>query len=398
MSGIKLGLILFALLVLSSAFGWDDLEWVVYSGVVLLVIAFVWSRLSLTGIAVERTIDGDRVFVGDDVRERFRVINRSRIPKLWVMFNDRSTLPGHTPSRAINVARRSETRWLRTTRADRRGRYRLGPVEIRAGDPFGLFVERRELDLRHELMVYPRLVPLPKRSSDGGDLSGSLQRGLARVSTSPIIRGMRQYAVGDPRNQIAWKSSARHGELMVKELDPDPVSDEWVLLDLGAGMVRRDRAATEYAVSLAASFSLEWIDAGRDVGLLVNRALPAVVDAEAGDRQRVKILETLAIVEPYGEADPGALIGRFSNRFSRSTGLVVISTGDGSQIGAPLRHLLQRGVPLTVIAVSDNHDDPQGLGWKSVAAEGVRVMMVNSAGTEIREPGGEVVTNAPVVC
>lgn len=386
MNGLKLGLILFALLVVVTVFGWDDIEWVFYSGVLLLTVAFIWSQMSLVGISVERTIEADRVFAGNDVRERFQIMNRSRIPKTWMEFHDRSTLPGHSPSREVTVRGHAETRWTKVTRAERRGRYRLGPVEIRAGDPFGLFSRRRSLELSHEVLVYPGIVPLPERSADEGERSGNTQRGRGRVATSPIIRSLRQYAVGDPWNQIAWKASARHGSLMVKELDPDPVTDEWVLLDLSSSQQRRHRAAIEYAVSLTASFCLEWIDAGRDVGLLVNRAMPAVVDAEAGDRQRLKILETLAVVEPYGEANPGTLIGRFASRFSRSTGLVVISTGDGSGFIEPLQHLMRRAVPLTVIAVGDRHEQDQQSCWSEVLAAGIPVMMLASTGDEYRQP------------
>lgn len=385
MNGLKLGFILFALLVTATIAGWDDVEWLFYSGVALLFIAFLWSQASLVGVGLRRTLDADHVFVGDTVRERFRMRNRSRIPKTWIAFRDRSTLPGHSPSRAVMVRGQSETRWTNTTRAERRGRYRLGPVEIRSGDPFGLFTQRRELDLTHELLVYPKIVSLPDRSRLGGELRGAPRHGPGRVATSPIIRSLRQYAVGDPWNQIAWRASARHGSLMVKELDPDPVSDEWVLLDLGADGERRSRSATEYAVSLAASFSLEWLDTGRDVGLLVNRALPAVVDAEAGDRQRLKILETLAVVEPYGEANPAALVGRFASRFSRSTGLVVISTGDGAQMVKPLQHLMQRGVPLVVIAIGDHNEGDAPSGWSDVEDAGIPVTRYTSSGEEYRE-------------
>lgn len=383
MNGLKLGLLLFALLIATNVAGWDDIEWVFYSGFALLIIAFIWSRASLIGVGLRRTLDTDRVFAGDEVRERFDAVNRSLVPKTWITFHDRSTLPGHALSSAISIGGRSETTWVNRTRAERRGRFRLGPIELRSGDPFGLFTQRRSLDLIHEVLIYPRLVPLPVPSRRGGELSGGTRVAPGRSSSSPVVRSLRQYVVGDPMNQIAWRSSARHGALLVKELEPDPVTDEWILLDLAPVEGRNGRKSVEYAVSLAASFALEWLDAARDVGLLVNRAIPAIVDADAGDRQRFRILETLAIVEPYGEANPAGLIARFASRFSRSTSLVVISTGTGGDLVRPLQHLAQRGVPMLVFAIGERRFNLASPGWAGVESSGIDVTRLSPDGTVV---------------
>ncbi len=380
MNGLKLAFLLAALLVIATISGWEQIEWVFYSGLAFLVIAFFWSRASLVGIGLHRTLDTDRVFAGSEVRERYRMINRSLIPKTWIAFRDSSTLPGHSGSASLSVWSRSETTWGTTTRAERRGRYRLGPVVLESGDPFGLFGHRRALDLTHELLVYPKLVTLPRSVRLGGELSGGTRIAPGRSASSPVIRTLRQYVVGDPMNQIAWRASARHGSLLVKELEPDPVSDEWILLDLAPVTSKAGRDATEYAVSLAASFALEWLDSARDVGLLVNRAIPAVVDADAGDRQRFRILETLAVVEPYGEANPAALIGRYAGRFSRSTSVVVISTGPGMDLVTPLRHLTQRGVPVLAFAVGGDTTLTGGDGWADLESSGVAVSRLDAGG------------------
>ena len=379
MNGIKLGLLLLALLVAATIADWEGVSWVFFSGLALLVISFFWARASLIGVGLTRTLDADRVFAGDEVRERFHIRNRSIFPKTWIAVQDRSTLPGHAVGRSVSVGGRSEGSWLVRTRTQRRGRYRLGPIELRSGDPFGLFSERRRLDLIHELMVYPALVALPPRERTGGELSGASRIAPGRTAGSPVIRSLRQYAVGDPMNHIAWRASARHGSLLVKELEPDPVSDEWVLLDLADTTDTSSRRATEYAVSLAASYAMEWLDAGRDVGLLVNRAIPAVVSADAGDRQRLRILETLAVVEPYGQASPGDLIARFAGHLSRTTGLVVISTRDGDSFVKPLEHLAARGVPLLVNSIAPA-PDRFGEGWRDVESLGVPVTRLTPDG------------------
>lgn len=381
MNGFKLLLLLLGLLVAITIAGWSELEWIVYSGLALLAIAWFWSRASLIGVGFSRTLDGDRVFAGSEVRERFRVSNRSLFPRTWIDVRDRSTLPGHASVRSVGVRGRSETRWTATTTAQQRGRYRLGPVELRSGDPFGLFVLRKSLDLTHELLVYPKLVPLPEAARTGGVLTGATQIAPGRSASSPVIRSLRQYVTGDPWNHIAWRASARYGSFLVKELEPDPIADEWILLDL-APRAGRERKVTEHAVSLAASFAVERLDAARDVGLLVNRRIPAVVDADAGDRQRLRILETLAVVEPYGEADPAVLVSRFANRFSRSTSIVVISTATGDLLVKPLRHLVERGIPVLVIAMGTALPGDQG-AWSAVESLGVTMVRYAVDGTAI---------------
>lgn len=378
-NALKVFVIISTLLVVATIAEWDEIEWPFYSGVALLILAWVWSRSSLVGVGFERTLEADRVFAGDSVRERFLVRNHSWLPKTWLIFRDDSTVPGYHPSRSVRVGSRSDASWSGELHAEHRGRYRIGPVTLESGDPFGLFETRRRIEQSHELTVYPRIVDLPRRDTIGGDLSGASKHLPGRSVSSPIIRGVRQYVPGDPRNHIAWSASARHGSLLVKQFDPDPISDEWIFLDLNTDAHRQSKASTEHAVSLAASFALEWLGTGRDVGLLVNRHIPAIVEADAGDRQRLRILETLAVVEPFGDVDPARLIARFASKFSRATGLIVISTGDGTGFIRPLVHLSRLGVPLAVIAVTGQaqRGDGHNASWDDVEAEGIAVSRVD---------------------
>jgi hypothetical protein len=60
----------------------------------LVVVAFIWSRVAISGIFVERIPWTNRAQVGQYFIERFRLVNRSRIPKLWIETRDLSDLPG----------------------------------------------------------------------------------------------------------------------------------------------------------------------------------------------------------------------------------------------------------------------------------------------------------------
>ncbi len=395
-NAIKLGLIIAILLIVATIAEWEDIEWPFYSGVVLLLIAYVWSRSSLVSVGFERTLEADRVFAGSSVRERFRVSNHSLLPKTWLVFRDGSTLPGYDPSRSVTVKSRSDAVWASEARPEHRGRYRIGPVTLESGDPFGLFDTRRQIEHSHGLLVYPRIVELPERASMGGELSGAPRQAPGRSVSSPIIRSVRQYVPGDPWNRIAWSASARHGTLLVKEFDPDPTSDKWIFLELNTASAELSEAPTEYAVSLAASFALDWLDTGRDVGLLVNRSIPAIVEADAGDRQRLRILETLAVVEPFGDPAPSDLIARFASKLSRATGLVVISTGNGAGFAPPLVHLSHQGVPIVAVAVTPPAPSDDADRWADLEAEGIPVTRIAANANPVSSSSGMTDRAEPV--
>ena len=58
-------------------------------------------------------------------------------------------------------------------------------------------------------------------------------------------------------NRIHWKSTARHGEIQVKEFDLEQTADAWIVLDLQRGIQagRGDESTTEAAIRAAASIA-----------------------------------------------------------------------------------------------------------------------------------------------
>lgn len=98
-------LLITAGVLLAASLTWDIpvLDPVILALVMILVIAWVWNKLTLSGIGYERSLVLDRVNVGDPVVEEITVFNRSRIPKLWVQVDDHSTLPGHESLSLIHI-------------------------------------------------------------------------------------------------------------------------------------------------------------------------------------------------------------------------------------------------------------------------------------------------------
>jgi uncharacterized protein (DUF58 family) len=93
----------------------------------------------------------------------------------------------------------------------------------------------------------------------GGD--GRARKVLRRVTSDQAdVRGVRPYRPGDPIREIHWRSSARRGELMVREYDAAP-SPELVLVVepwLPDEQTIADRVNLETALSLASTIAWAW--------------------------------------------------------------------------------------------------------------------------------------------
>ena len=85
-------------------------------------------------------------------------------------------------------------------------------------------------------------------------------------------------------NRIHWRSTARHGEIQVKEFDLEQTADAWIILDLQRSVQigRGDESTAEVAIRAAASIADKAIDENRAVGMTVNAGRTAYLPADRG--------------------------------------------------------------------------------------------------------------------
>jgi uncharacterized protein (DUF58 family) len=97
----------------------------------------------------------------------------------------------------------------------RRGWQRSGRIRLYCEYPFGLFRVWSWLNPEFAALVYPRredpATPLPRASDAAADVP--MRR------TGDEFAMLRDYHPSDPRRSIAWKASARHDTLLVKEFE-----------------------------------------------------------------------------------------------------------------------------------------------------------------------------------
>jgi uncharacterized protein (DUF58 family) len=326
---------------------------------VAIPIAYIWGRLNLRGLEVEVERPNDRLQVGGTFEERITVINRSWFMKLWLEVEDETELPGQRASRVINLPARQQRSWRTVTPCTRRGLFSVGPVRVKTVDILGLFRHSKRFGSLQHVLVYPRAFELSSFQAPPAMLPGEGKIRRPAHQITPNAAAVRDYAPGDSFNRIHWRSTARTGDLKVKQFELDPSSDVWVVLDLeavsqaGTG----DDGSEEHGVKIAASVARYFLLAGRSVGFL---AFGRDLHREEPDRglgQYTRILEALALARAAGDVPLADLLSREGRRFGRHTTVVVITPSTDEGWVASMQMLAARGVRLAAVLL-----EPQTYG------------------------------------
>jgi uncharacterized protein (DUF58 family) len=205
------------------------------------------------------------------------------------------------------------------------GPLRRGPIGatgwvLESGDPLGLF-RHRGPSLSSELaLVLPRFASLTERSQTR-ELEASLA--APRAGSGNEMFGVREYRPGDPLRRIHWRSSARHGELIVREFEPPGVQVLGIFCDPSP-------ATPEIADQIARLAASEAWDCLRSGGRVVlwspgaepsepaeARSLWALLEwlarypypADANRDQTPQVADAIAITSTRNEAIDDALEG-----------------------------------------------------------------------------------------
>lgn len=186
-----------------------------------------------------------------------------------------------------------------------RGIVRIGPATTVRSDPIGLLRREHAFEDAHELYVHPRTVPVP--SSSAGlirDLDGSPTTRLVDADMS--FHAIREYAPGDSRRQVHWKSTAKTGRLMVRQYEESRRSRMAVVLGLAAAEYGSD-SEFELAVSAASSLAVRAVHDARDLDIVVGAEIPRVV------RGRLRAIRHIPTATPRAVLDGFSGVDRLAN-------------------------------------------------------------------------------------
>ncbi|MGC4092202.1 MAG: DUF58 domain-containing protein [Polyangiaceae bacterium] len=183
-------------------------------------------------------------------------------------------------------------------------------LELRAGP--GLFEIPLTFANPFGVEVLPRPYTRLLRSARGGRSFRAAEqtRSKPRSGESPELRELRQHQAGDPFRRIAWKASARRGQLLVREHEREEHEIVFLLVDaaveLGAGKI--GESAFDRSLDEAASVAMRHLARGDRVGLgVLGARVLAWIPPGRGASHGLKLLEALAHAPSPLHADRSAL-------------------------------------------------------------------------------------------
>ena len=300
-----------------------------------------WSNRLLNSIQFNRLFT-DHAFPGEVVPVRLELQNKTWLPAVWMHILELVPLEiasAHSIQRVISLSGRSKTTIDYVLAPQRRGYYKVGPLQYSSGDLLGLMSIRQKEAPASYLTVYPKVYPftflkIPSRSPLG-DLKH--EQPIFEDPSRPI--GKRDYRSGDSLRRIDWKASASTGRLQVKQFEPSIALETVLFLNLNPEeyQLKTRFLATELAISIAASLANWIVGKKQTVGLITNgndlvggQAQPQPLPARKGRTHLMHLLEILARVQASPAEDCLAMFHR--SRFSLDWGTTaIVITGQADE-------------------------------------------------------------------
>jgi len=298
--------------------------WVLATGVaVLLTTSALWARSRRYDLAARRVVQPARLHVGGDGRVDLALTNRSdRTTPLLVVtevFDDgrrsaRFVLPPLPSGETARAAYRLPTA--------RRGRFRVGPLAVSVSDPFGLARRTWTLSSYTDVLVGPRVHDILAPRQAGGQVVASVETVNARAQAADgeEFLTLREYEVGDDLRRVHWRSTARVGDLMIRQDEAQWRARAIVVLDARAEA--HDAGSFETAVEGTASIVDRLTRMRRRVEVVSSNGQSLGTPTA---RSGWAVMDRLATVQPGGENHLAGLLT--SLRAHRRAALVVAVVG-----------------------------------------------------------------------
>ena len=365
------GLLVAGPVLLAAGFGFGYRELTVLGCAALLAVASgvayaAWRpRLHVT-----RTAEPDRVTRGETSQVTLTVRNASRLRGATLVAYDRCGA-ATVAVPLLRLRPRRDTVASYPVPTDRRGVVDIGPLRVQRSDPLGVARVARAHGGTSRVWVYPTVHPL---AAVPVGVVRSLDGRVDRVPHGSItFDTLREYVIGDELRHVHWRTTARVGELMVREHVDTALPRLVILLDDRSAVHTPDsfETACEAAASIVIAAHREdlplalLLTSGALVGgdgrrqtvtreyldVLAEAVLhegPPLAEATARLRQR-RIGDTLIhLTGPGGPADLGeigALRGAYPSIVvgvlggadpvpSAAAGLLVLTAADGSDFAA----------------------------------------------------------------
>ena len=256
----------------------------------VVIVALVRVRRHRMRMSAERVLRPTRAEAGTAARADLTLMNLGKrtTPVLSAVdsFDNgkrvaRFLVPPLSPGETADAAYRLPT--------NRRGIYTVGPLTLSVNDFFGVVETGLTLAGEDRFVVYPaveEVLPMPGAASREARV-GSHQ--ASRVPVGLDFFGLREYEVGDDLRRVHWRSTARTGELMLRQDEMPWEARSTILLDTRPSTHHGE--SFERAVEIAASLATAMCRGRRQVRFMTTGGVE--IQSSGVDRY-AQIMEYLA--------------------------------------------------------------------------------------------------------
>ncbi|MHA2286355.1 MAG: DUF58 domain-containing protein [Candidatus Thorarchaeota archaeon] len=329
---------------------------------------------NIAGIEVDRTIDKIKVFSGDFMRVKVTIRNTSRrhfdFIEVWDQFPETWILAIGENSIASRIEPGGSMSFSYILQARMRGRYYLGPTEVIMRDRLGIHYYKRTLKEQTEVLVYPTWKDVRRMEALGKQRQLGLMFGSHRtkvVGMGTDFTGFREYVPGDPFRLIDWKSSAKRGDMVIKQFEMEKNIQIVCMVDTSGSMGNGypENTKLEYAIRASVLLTHMGLERKDLVGTCVfSDVVHSYVPPSTKPNHMYDVLEALAMAEPRGWSDYETAISYVAKQ-TRKRSLFIWLT-DLEESPAPLLNAM-----------------------KTVVANGHRAMVISPFGPWFEAPVGQ---------
>ncbi len=296
----------------------------------LVIVSYGTPTFVLRGLRLSRLLPAE-VFEGTPVSIKTTVLNTGRLSRFLVKVEDEiangsggvcTWLPGGGQETLVYDA------FLP------RGVFPTAPLTVVSGTPFGIWHKKRSIDTGAGITVFPayeEISTFPLLEAMSSPSETVHERRSAGFGYDYL--GIREYRRGDSMRVVHWRSSAKRGELVVKEFEEEFSTPVSLLIDLKSGSVYGPAgestldatarvAATLANYCLKAGHPLRIFASGRDGLIMVER--PSFYP----------VLEWLAGLQADGRLEVDDLVEESIQHISqRSTVVLITNTQEADWAG-----------------------------------------------------------------
>lgn len=266
-----------------------------------MVLALMFSVLILSGLVSRENVRGleaaleppGETFANRPFTVGFTLRSRAIVfPRWFLLFTlSRSAQPLLIPY----LPRRGKSVGQLEMMVATRGFHRFPFVHVSSLFPFGFFRKGVRYRVDFEVLVFPELFAAggsrPRQTEHAGDDASR------RAGSGHDLHALRRFRRGDDPRSIHWKQTARTGELIYTERAIERSRRLSILFDNAVGELKdpAERSRFERLVSEAATIAVDHLARGYEIELVTR---DRTLSFAGGPRQRLAVLEALALVEP----------------------------------------------------------------------------------------------------